>query len=210
MSLGKACDLLEVNESTLRQWADNGLIRAYRTPGGHRRFSSEAVHALIGRQLASLKESREPVWTDKTLQRVRRRLQSSQTLSQHWRQVMDDASRSRMRLLGRRLLTIAADYATQPRLRADLVEEARLIGEEHGAEMVKRSIPLKDALEAFVFFRGFLLETAPASGSGTPGEQMQMWRSINLLADQVLVSMASCYDTSPAPAPSATPDERSQ
>ena len=33
LSLGEASRLLQVNEATLRQWADNGNVRVYRTPG---------------------------------------------------------------------------------------------------------------------------------------------------------------------------------
>lgn len=204
MSLGEACRLLEVNESTLRQWADSGLVRAYRTPGGHRRFSAEAVRALIEKGSESAKSGKEPRWTDKALQRVRRRLRSSQTMSEHWHQLMDEDSRTRMRLLGRRLLGIAAEYSDQRRQRADLVEEARLIGEEYGLEMTRRGIPLKDALEAFVFFRGFLLEAALGSTGGASDEQAKLWRSVNLLADQMLLSMTSCYDTGSLPAPNVT------
>ena len=118
ISLGEACSLLEVNESTLRQWADSGRIRAYRTPGGHRRFSAEAVRALIARSSEPSANGRESRWTDTAIQRVRRRLRSSQTSSQHWYQSMDDVTRSRMRLLGRRLLAIAADYSANRRMRA--------------------------------------------------------------------------------------------
>jgi hypothetical protein len=109
-----------------------------------------------------------------------------------------------MRLLGRRLLGIAAQYSTQHRLRADLVEEARLIGEEYGAEMSRGGIPLKDALEAFVFFRSFLLESALGGSGGTLDEPAKLWRSVNLLADQMLLSMASYYDAGPLPAPNPT------
>ena len=128
-------------------------------------------------------------------QRVRRRLRSSQTSSQHWYQSMDDDTRSRMRFLGRKLLSIAADYSTQHRMRADLIEEARLIGEEYGAEMTRQGTSLRDALEAFVFFRTFLLENVIGGGYGASGEPAQLWRSVNLLADQMLLSMASCYDS---------------
>ena len=204
MSLGDACHLLEVSESTLRQWADNGQIRVYRTPGGHRRFSAEAVNALIGKGAESAKSGKEPRWTDKALQRVRRRLRSSQTLGEHWYQVMDEDSRARLRLLGRRLLSIASEHSTQHRQRADLVEEARLIGDEYGFEMSRRGIPLRDALEAFVFFRGFLLEAALGGIGGTSDEPAKLWRSVNLLADQMLLSMASYYDAGPLPVPSTS------
>ena len=202
--MGEACHLLEVSGSTLRQWADNGLIRVYRTPGGHRRFSAEAVSALIGRGSESTRNGKEPRWTDKALHKVRRKLRSSQTLGEHWYQLMDEDSRSRMRLLGRRLLGIAADYSAQQRQRADIVEEARLIGEEYGLEMVRRGIPLMDALGAFVFFRSFLLEAALCGVVGTQDEPAKLWRSVNLLADQMLLSMASYYDTGSPPLPTAT------
>ena len=195
MSLGEACSLLEVNETTLRQWADSGRIRAYRTPGGHRRFSAEAVRSIIARSSEPAVNGKEPRWTDTAIQRVRRRLRSSQTSSQHWYQSMDDDTRSRMRFLGRKLLSIAADYSTQHRMRADLIEEARLIGEEYGAEMTRQGTSLRDALEAFVFFRTFLLENVIGGGYGASGESVQLWRSVNLLADQMLLSMASCYDS---------------
>ena len=194
MSLGEVCSLLEVNETTLRQWADSGRIRAYRTPGGHRRFSAEAVRALIARGNEQEKHDKEPRWTDTAIQRVRRRLKSNQTASQRWYQSMDDTARSRMRLLGRRLLSIAADYSTQRRMRANLVEEARLIGEEYGAEMTRRGASLSDALEAFVFFRTFLLENVLGNDYAASGGSSQLWRSVNLLTDQMLLSMASYYE----------------
>jgi excisionase family DNA binding protein len=204
MSLGEACHLLEVSESTLRQWADGGLIRVYRTPGGHRRFSTEAVSALIGKGSEPARSAKETRWTDKALQRVRRRLRSGNTPTERWYQIMDESSKSRMRLLGRRLLSIAAEHSSQHRLRADLVEEAQLIGEEYGSEMSRRGIPLRDALEAFVFFRSFLLEAVLGGIGGASDEPAKLWRSVNLLTDQMLLSMASYYDTSPLPVPGAT------
>ena len=46
LSLGQASRLLQVNEATLRQWADKGNVRVYRTPGGHRRFLHDDVLEL--------------------------------------------------------------------------------------------------------------------------------------------------------------------
>ena len=62
ISLGEASRLLQVNEATLRLWADNGHLRVYRTPGGHRRFSREDVIALTQQaQESPESESREKV-----------------------------------------------------------------------------------------------------------------------------------------------------
>ena len=46
LSLRDACRLLDVSDTTLRQWADSGYLRVYRTPGGHRRFLREDVDSF--------------------------------------------------------------------------------------------------------------------------------------------------------------------
>ena len=59
LTLGLARTLLGINEATLRQWADNGLVRAFRTPGGHRRFSTEDIYSLIEGDQAGAPELRK-------------------------------------------------------------------------------------------------------------------------------------------------------
>jgi excisionase family DNA binding protein len=44
---GELARLLHVDESTVKRWADRGLIRCYRTPGGHRKFTSQQVLEFI-------------------------------------------------------------------------------------------------------------------------------------------------------------------
>ena len=46
LSLRDACRLLDVSNTTLRQWADNGYLRVYRPPGGHRRFLRDDVDSF--------------------------------------------------------------------------------------------------------------------------------------------------------------------
>ena len=52
LSLRDACRILDVSQTTLRQWADGGHLRVYRTPGGHRRFLREDVDAFTGAHAA--------------------------------------------------------------------------------------------------------------------------------------------------------------
>lgn len=40
---------LGVSVGTVRRWADEGYLRAYRTPGRQRRFSAEEVQLFLGR-----------------------------------------------------------------------------------------------------------------------------------------------------------------
>jgi excisionase family DNA binding protein len=38
---------LGVSENTVRRWSDAGHLQAYRTPGGQRRFSRQAINAFL-------------------------------------------------------------------------------------------------------------------------------------------------------------------
>ena len=52
LTVSEAAELLGVSENTVRRWADAGHIDAYRTPGGQRRFSTEAMDAFLRRAAA--------------------------------------------------------------------------------------------------------------------------------------------------------------
>src|SRR5688572_17880561 len=47
VTLRRACEILGVDESTLRRWADAGRLSVYRTPGGHRRFSLLNLQEMV-------------------------------------------------------------------------------------------------------------------------------------------------------------------
>lgn len=47
VSLGPASRQLGVDPDTLRRWADTGRVRAFATPGGHRRFSRADLERLV-------------------------------------------------------------------------------------------------------------------------------------------------------------------
>ena len=47
LSLGPASRLVGVDPDTLRRWADSGRVRAFATPGGHRRFSRADLDCLV-------------------------------------------------------------------------------------------------------------------------------------------------------------------
>lgn len=47
----EAADLLGVGTTSIKRWADSGLLQCVKTLGGHRRFPRAAVEALIGQTL---------------------------------------------------------------------------------------------------------------------------------------------------------------
>ena len=73
------------------------------------------------------------------------------------------------------------------------MEESYLLGREYGTEMADRGVTLKETVEAFIFFRNMVLDSA-ASGS---------WGRILELADRSLLGVTESYQNRPSP--EATP-----
>ena len=184
LSLRDACRQLDVSNTTLRQWADNGFLRVYRTPGGHRRFLRSDVESFANPPEKAQDHVRDDAIEDSALRKIRRRLGRNDVLQQPWYQSVEEEGKVRMRLFGRRLLSLLLQESGARRRRQELLEEAHLLGREYGTEMGERGVILKDTIEAFVFFRTMVLD------STNPGS----WSKIIEAADRVLVGMADSYE----------------
>jgi len=183
LSLRDACRLLDVSNTTLRQWADNGYLRVYRTPGGHRRFLRDDVESFANAPQQAQEQGREDAIEDSALRKIRRSLSRNDVVKQSWYQSVEEEGKDRMRLFGRRLLSLLLQEPGPRRRRQELLEEARMLGREYGTEMSERGVSLKDTIEAFVFFRTMVLDS---TNSGA-------WNRIIEAADRVLVGMADSY-----------------
>ena len=205
ITLGQACKLLGVNESTLRLWADAGHVRSFRTPGGHRRFSEEDLKALVaGRGGAG----GEPYTSlgQLALARIRRRLQRGRNRAP-WYSSMSEEERERLRPLGRRLVDLVSEYMTKGARRSQLTDEARDIGHEYGKELVGDRLSIRDAVEAFAFFRKGLDDAAmelAQKNDLSAEEAVEVWELLSNLADQVLLAIAEAYEQAETPASSAS------
>ena len=159
LSLGQASQFLHVNEATLRQWADNGVVRVYRTPGGHRRFLHEDVLNLTNQSgQTSTLESKDKL-EDSVLRRIRKKLGNEDVTRQSWYQSVEEEGRDRMRLFGRHLLSVLLQESTPRRRRQEALAESLILGREYGSEMADRGVTLKDTIEALIFFRNIVIDT---------------------------------------------------
>ena len=186
LSLRDACRLLDVSNTTLRQWADNGYLRVYRTPGGHRRFLRDDVDSFANAPEQAREQGRGDAIEGSALRKIRRSLSRDDVLQQPWYQSIEEEGKVRMRLFGRRLLSLLLQESGPRRRRQELLEEAQMLGREYGTEMSERGVTLKNTIEAFVFFRTMVLDSA---NSGA-------WARIIEAADRVLIGMAASYEDS--------------
>ena len=203
ITLGQACKLLGVNESTLRRWADAGHVRSFRTPGGHRRFSEEDLRSLVSGHGAG---AREPYTSlgQVALSRIRRRLQRGRSQAAPWFSGLREEDRERLRPLGRRLVSLVSEYLTKGARRGRLAEEAREIGHEYGKELARDGMTMRDFLEAFTFFRKSLDDTAmevSQKSDLSAEEAVEVWELLSSLADQVLLAIAETFEEAGAKSP---------
>ncbi len=192
VSLSRACEILGVNESTVRRWADAGEVQMFRTPGGHRRFDEGDLVALVER--GGRRPDRE--MESATVSRIRRQLHSRDGEPDWYRATPED-ERDALRPLGRRLVQIVDEYLGRRGDRPGLELEVAEIGAAYGEELLRRRMPLAQAVEAFTFFRRALDQTAKqlaARNRMSADEAAVAREQIALLADRVLLSLTALYD----------------
>jgi len=207
LTLGNASRMLGVDESTLRRWADAGQIRAFRTPGGHRRFAEADVQAILSGQ-AYKPHARPGDLGTLALARIRRQLQRGPVHDAPWHVEAGEQERERMRVLGRRLVTFVSDYLSG-RGRRGARGEAREIGHEYGRELARAGLSLRQTLEAFTFFRRSLDQATRQVAQKTglsPEETLTHHEQIMGLADEVLLGIAESFEESRDAAPSPGSD----
>jgi excisionase family DNA binding protein len=194
LTLGQACRLLNVDESTLRRWADAGQVRTFRTPGGHRRFAETDVRSIVSGR--GRKQQISEVG-DLATRRIRRQLNSGH---EDWYASVGEAQREKLRPLGRRLMELVAEYVAKRGKRSSLLEEARATGAQYGAELAGAGMSLSQAMHAFTFFRRSLDQSAKQALAkrGTPAsESIDVCEQIMALADEVLLGIAGAYERAP-------------
>jgi len=204
LTLRQACRILGVNETTLRHWADAGSIRAFRTPGGHRRFAEEDLYALMerGGHLAGAKGV--GTLSEVALARIRRRLGRSRAASAPWDRAFNEGGKARMRELGRRALRLMSEYMSRRKGRSSILREIHALGEEYGQEFARDGLPLRDALEGLIFFRKSLDDTAKrltAEEGASQEKLVETWQQITNFTDELLLALADAYEHTPSPGP---------
>jgi excisionase family DNA binding protein len=199
MTIHEASALIGVSTATLRRWCDQGEVKAFTTPGGHRRFSRAAVLGLVpaGRRarpsLESLRES-----ADRMVGDVYRRNAPDVAAEAGW---IDSGpgDRDRMRELGRRAATalLAHLEAADPADAAAALATAEALAEEHGRIACGHGLATGAAVSAFLGFRAVFLhelcDTARARDLDT-AETTELLESANGAMDRLLGAFIRAHE----------------
>jgi excisionase family DNA binding protein len=156
VTLGEASAMLGITPGTLRRWADEGRVPVFTTPGGHRRFSSAAVTAMLPAErirrptLARLGASPERI--ARAYRSVRR---TTRPASAPWIEALSPEVRTIFRDRGRELVAILLDHldAADSETREARLLEARQLAAAYGREVAGLGLSLADTVEGFLRFR---------------------------------------------------------
>ena len=198
-TLSEAAELLNIHPTTLRRWADSGDIPALVTPGGHRRFAATDL-ARFARERSALRNvnSLTGLWATKAVAYTRQELMTERKES--WLTYFDEEARNHNRMLGQQLMGLTLQYLSSESSEeagASILEEARRIGRLYAEHARSLGLPLRATLEASIFFRDSLIETAlqlPESANIRPEANMRLLRRVNDLLNTVHLAVADVYD----------------
>jgi excisionase family DNA binding protein len=193
LTLSEASKLLGVHPATLRQWSDEGKVRIFRTPGGHRRFSRPDVERML--QVTPLRGAGLSSFVmSEALERTRQDLPDA--LRQGWAQGIDEEERQRRRHTGRQIIGMATYLITHDAPTDEQRALARQLGVEYGQMMAHTGHTLPDAVMAFIFFRDSLLETVfglPETTGLDRDATLAIMRRINHLLNDVMGAMMDSH-----------------
>ena len=194
VTLGRASEILGVDESTLRRWADSGRLRVYRTPGGHRRFSLINLQEI----LAGDSKARGSGEIERlAVARIRRQLQRARQQEDGWYATLSNTSRDRLRDHGRRLIEMVGEYINKRGRRNTLLDEALELGHSYGNILMESGLPLPGAISAYIGFRKTMDETTrqAAIHEKLPIEEaLDACGQVQVLGDQVLRGLVAAYE----------------
>lgn len=195
ISIGEASQILGVNEATLRQWTDEGKLKAFITPGGHRSYSRSDLKKLTGSHQKALSINDLVVELEDTTSRHR---EIGRSFINHVSpgNRPDEERQKQLAVLGRQMLNLTARYIREPANRRQILDAAREVGAGFGMILAEMGLPLTASVEAFLKHRDPIIQAA-ANLAGkrevVSGRIVEAIPLANHLMDETLVSMIAAH-----------------
>lgn len=196
VGISEASHILGVSEAALRQWTDDGKIKAFVTPGGHRRYSKEELKKFLTLRQKKLGIKDLAAEIENTIP-LHRELSKTYLNSTSWYDRLDKDTRERLGDLSRRLLKLIIRYITEPLKREEIINLARDIGRSFGQLLAQLGLPLNDSIEAFIVHRVPLLNAATSiirKREAYNGRLIEAISKVDYIMDEVLVALVSARE----------------
>jgi len=181
LSLEEAARRLNVHPSTLRDWADKGRVRVYRTPGGHRRFSENDIKSIGTPPTPDLS-----LLMHATVGHTRIATSNGRLATESWYANFDEAAKVRQRDLGMDLVQLLVAFLTDSE--RDWSAEIKELGHRYALLARDARLSLGDAMRAFHLFEG-IVRTSVNEMTAARIARGDLEQSVGWFLNEVRVSM---------------------
>lgn len=195
VSISEASHVLGVSETALRQWTDDGKIKVFITPGGHRRYSKAELKKLMTSRQKVLGIKDLVTELEDTAQQHREIARTHLSTTSRYNRLSQE-SQEQLADLGRRSLNLIIRYITQPSKREETIKLAHDVGHSYGKTLAKLGLPLTDSVEAFILHRGPIINATTQLMRKREAFSGRVVEAIPLVAhvmDEVLVSLVATH-----------------
>ncbi len=192
--------MLGVHVGTVREWADAGLVPSYRTPGGHRRFSSLDLYTFLKQRQQKSSTGAAPSAATEALGLVRQELHNFPLAQSDWFQHLEEDSakqqHNRQKEFGQHLLSCVVSFVEDPTRRQALLDEGKTVAREYGRNLAQAGLSAGNAARATIHFRQLILKTIldVKLGSRTGDEEdARLFQRSSLFIDEILLAILDAY-----------------
>ncbi|HEX9364907.1 MAG TPA: helix-turn-helix domain-containing protein [Candidatus Dormibacteraeota bacterium] len=189
LSLDEAAKRLKVHPATLRDWADKGRLRIYRTPGGHRRFSEADVSAMGKEAKPDLS-----LLMHATVGQTRIATSDGRLASESWYARFDEAAKARQRELGMDLVQFLVSFLANTE--RDWTQEIQELGRRYASLARNAGLSVGDAMRAFHLFDG-LVRASVNDLSAARLTRGDLEQSVGWFLNEVEVAMVEALTKGP-------------
>lgn len=200
LSISEASHVLGISEVTLRQWTDEGLIKAFVTPGGHRRYSMLNLKKFMTSQpraqgikdLVNRLEDTAP---------MHREIASSYFSTSALFGKLDTESQQYFAKQGRLFLNLIIRYVTEPSKHDDNLREIKNSGRGFGEMSARKGLSLTDTMQAFIKHRDPIINVTTDMFKKHRTVHRRIIESISLVnnaLDEALVALVEAHQQASA------------
>jgi excisionase family DNA binding protein len=197
LTLSKASELLGIHPTTLRAWVDAGMVHAFLTPGGHRRFKESELRAFLESRRANLSpRGAEPI-PEQAIAQVRNQLRHMDVARHTWYRRLSDDEKNRHRTTGAQLLRLLLSYVSRQDNPEQFLAQARQVAQEYGRNFAAADSSVSELAQAFLFFRRMIVNAAyspTANRVMNDEEGMRLLERINEFMDELLIATLDAFD----------------
>jgi excisionase family DNA binding protein len=203
LTLSEACNVLGIHPITLRSWVDQGLIQAFRTPGGHRRLRRTEVREFLVQQQTSPSARSLLPPPDQAVREIRREMSTDPVQHSTWYAQLTERQRSEQRLIGQRLIGLLLQFVSRTDNANEFLLEGRALASMYGSGLKRAGLKASDVARGFLFFRRTIIQATYHPGSTYAqgdADGVRLLERINRFMDELLIATLDAYDAEVSPA----------